>query len=146
VDDRQDAVGVVDRRRFMAGATAALTSAGLGAALGWPGQAVAATASDPNWDTPVPKPIPGGVAPGFHVWVPGPRRVTLPFSRAPLAGLNVDPSTITDFEGTVALAYHAGTARGSDGRVYNLETDIRAFAGTYVAVDGSSHEGSFVYI
>jgi hypothetical protein len=34
-------------------------------------------------------------------------------------------------------AFHVGTATGSDGRQYNLETDMRAMAGTYVAEDGS---------
>jgi hypothetical protein len=60
-----------------------------------------------------------------------------------LQGLNVEPSTITDFRGVTALAYHVGTATGSDGLTYNLETDVRVFAGEYVAEDGSRHEGTF---
>jgi hypothetical protein len=37
----------------------------------------------------------------------------------------VEPSTITDFKGVTVLAYHVGSATGSDGRQYGLETDIR---------------------
>jgi hypothetical protein len=99
---------------------------------------------------PVPKPIPGGIqipdGPQFHVWVPGPPEITLPFSGATLQGLDVDASTITDFEGVVALAFLAGTARGSDGATYNLETDFRVFEGRFVAEDGSRHRGAFALI
>jgi hypothetical protein len=55
----------------------------------------------------------------------------------------VEPSTITDFTGVTALAYHVGTVTGSDGRTYNLETDVRVFKGQYVGEDGSQHEGTF---
>jgi hypothetical protein len=51
--------------------------------------------------------------------------VTLPFSGLTLQGLEVEPSVITDYSGFTALAYHAGSATGSDGRRYDLETDIR---------------------
>jgi hypothetical protein len=49
----------------------------------------------------------------------------------------VEPSVITDYKGVTALAFHAGTATGSDGKQYNLETDMRAIEGTYIAEDGS---------
>ena len=52
-------------------------------------------------------------------------------------GLDVEPSVITDYTGVTALAFHVGTATGSDGRRYDLETDIRAMEGTYIAEDGS---------
>jgi D-alanyl-D-alanine carboxypeptidase len=44
------------------------------------------------------------------------------------------------------LAFHAGTATGSDGKRYNLETDMRAMAGTYIAADGSRQHGLFALI
>jgi hypothetical protein len=71
--------------------------------------------------------------------------VTLPFTGITLQGLDVEPTTITDFNGASALAYHVGTARASDGTTYNLETDIRAFEGEYVA-DGAIRRGSFALI
>jgi hypothetical protein len=55
----------------------------------------------------------------------------------------VEPSTITDFKGVTALAYHVGTVTGSDGVTYNLQTDVRVFEGEYIAEDGSRREGTF---
>jgi hypothetical protein len=98
---------------------------------------------------PAPKPIPGGafdLPPLLHVFVPGPEGVTLPFTGVPLGGLEVEPSVITDYRGFTALAYHVGTATGSDGRQYDLETDLRAMEGTYVAEDGSRNRGLFAMI
>jgi hypothetical protein len=99
---------------------------------------------------PAPKPIPGGLQfpglPLLHVFPPGPPEVTLPFTGLTLQGLDVEPSVITDYKGFTALAFHAGTATGSDGRQYNLETDMRAMEGTYIAEDGSRQRGLFALI
>jgi hypothetical protein len=143
------------RRRFIhtaAGATAL--------ALG-PGLSLRALAHDDGDDKhnrtlPAPKPIPGGldlsrfglVAPYdfIHVFPPGPAGLTLPFTGGVLQGLNVETSTLTDFHGATALAYHVGEAKGSDGHTYNLETDMRVMEGKYVAVDGTTRHGSFALI
>jgi hypothetical protein len=97
--------------------------------------------------SPAPKPIPGGIqipdGPLIHTFLPGPEDVTLPFTGLTLQGLEVEPSVITDYRGFTALAYHVGTATGSDGRQYDLETDIRAMEGTYVAEDGSRRRALF---
>jgi len=61
-------------------------------------------------------------------------------------GLEVEPSVMTDFRGFTALAYPAGTARGSDGKPYNLECDMRVFSGTYVATTGVRREGTFGFV
>jgi hypothetical protein len=99
---------------------------------------------------PAPKPIPGGIqlpgGPLIHVFAPGPPDVTLPFTGIQLMGLDVEPSVITDYRGFTALAFHAGTAKGSDGKQYNLETDMRAMEGTYIAEDGSRQRGLFALI
>jgi hypothetical protein len=99
---------------------------------------------------PAPKPIPGGLqipgGPLIHVFAPGPPDVTLPFSGLTLMGLDVEPSVITDRKGFTALAFHAGSATGSDGKRYNLETDMRAMEGTYIAADGSRRHGLFAFI
>jgi hypothetical protein len=99
---------------------------------------------------PAPKPIPGGIqipgGPLIHVFVPGPEDVTLPFSGLQLMGLDVEPSVITDYRGFTALAYVAGTATGSDGQQYNLEADMRAMEGSYVAEDGTRRRGLFAFI
>jgi hypothetical protein len=99
---------------------------------------------------PAPKPIPGGIqipgGPLIHTFAPGPEGLTLPFTGVQLMGLDVEPSVITDFKGVTALAFHVGTATGSDGRQYNLETDLRAMEGRYVAEDGSRKRGLFALI
>jgi hypothetical protein len=71
--------------------------------------------------------------------------VTLPLTGITLQGFDVEPGTITDFRGSSAVAYHVGTATGSDGKTYNLETDVRIMEGEYV-VDGSVHRGAFALI
>lgn len=38
-----------------------------------------------------------------------------------------------------------GTAQGSDGKTYNLETDIRAFEGEYKA-GGTTFRGAFAFV
>ena len=43
------------------------------------------------------------------------------------------------------MAFHVGTARGHDGTMYNLETDMRALEGEYV-VDGETYRGSFAFV
>ena len=140
--------GVLDRRRFVLTAAGTVTGATTGLAWATPGGATPSH-SPKRRISPPPNPIPGGlqVAPGvvIHVFGAGDPSVTLPFTGITLQGLDVEPSTITDFNGSSALAYHVGTARGSDGRTYNLETDLRAFEGDYV-VDGEVHRGAFALI
>jgi TAT (twin-arginine translocation) pathway signal sequence len=99
---------------------------------------------------PAPKPIPGGIqipgGPLIHTFLPGPEDVTLPFTGLTLQGEDVEPSVITDYRGFTAVAYHVGTATGSDGERYDLETDIRVMDGSYVAEDGSRKRGLFAGI
>jgi hypothetical protein len=127
-------------------------SAGAAATVGpmLPALTSAAHASGLPRVLPAPKPIPGGIqipgGPLIHVFAPGPEDVTLPFTGIQLMGLDVEPSVITDYRGFTALAFHVGTATGSDGRQYNLETDMRAMEGTYVAEDGSRQRGLFALI
>jgi hypothetical protein len=91
-----------------------------------------------------PVPIPGGFvpfpgAPLIHVFAPGPVDLGL-------MGENVEPNTITNFDGFSALAYVAGTATDADGNSYTMATDMRVFSGTYVSADGSVLHGTFAFI
>jgi hypothetical protein len=99
---------------------------------------------------PAPKPIPGGFelpdGTVLHVFPPGPPDITLPFTGVTLLGLDVEPSVITDYKGFTALAFHVGTATGSDGKRYDLETDLRAMEGTYIAENGTRQRGLFAFI
>ena len=82
-----------------------------------------------------PVPIPGG----FHFFAPGPPRLGY-------SGLQVEASTITDFQGEVALAYLTGVARSADGENFILGADMRVFRGDYVATDGVSRRGVFGFV
>jgi hypothetical protein len=140
-----------NRRAFIQGAAG--TAAGLATGVTLP--AVAA-ADDGDSDvrelfaTPPPKPIPGGLTlpdgSTIHVFVPGTPGLVLPFTRTPLQGFDADPTTITDFDGTSALAFLLGTATGRDGTRYDLEADMRAFKGTYVDATGTRRFGTFAFI
>jgi hypothetical protein len=135
-------------RRRVFGAAGVAGAALAGAALptlGWRAEPAAA-AGDPS---PLPKPIPGGFplqGGVIHVFAPGPEGFTLPFSRGQLQGLDVENSVLTDFKGASALAYLVGTATGHDGASYDLETDLRAFEGEYVAANGQRRRGTFALV
>jgi hypothetical protein len=65
-------------------------------------------------------------------------------SHSPLPGYGPELScSRLNFRGVTALAYHVGTATGSDGRTYDLEAGVRAMEGTYVAEDGSRKRALF---
>ena len=140
------------RRRFMLGGAGAVAGVGL-TRLAWPHESAAHGRL-----RPAPKPIPGGtylsglglgLVPPYdfiHTFAPGPEGVVLPFTVVPLEGLDAEPSTITDFRGATAVAYVVGEARGSDGNLYNLETDFRIMEGKYVAMDGATREGVFALV
>jgi hypothetical protein len=146
MESELESAPALSRRRFVQ--TAAIAAAGVTGSLAAPGRVLAHGDGARPAAVP-PEPIPGGIqipdGPQIHVWGPGDPSVTLPFTGSTLMGFDVDPSTITDFRGFSALAYHAGSAVGSDGAPYNVETDLRAYKGTYV-VDGQRHFGSFAFI
>ena len=145
----------ISRRRFIHTAAAGATALAFGSGLS---SRALARDDDNGHDEPLPepKPIPGevdlselGLEPPYdfiHQFSPGPKGVVLPFTKVPLQGLNVEPSMITDFKGATALAYHAGMAKGSDGKTYNLETDFRVMKGEYVSVEGTRRQGTFAEI
>lgn len=94
-----------------------------------------AAASMTNTD---PVPIPGGLAPGVHIFAPGPPGIGM--------GLDVDPNGITNFNGFAALAYLSGIATDSNNNTYNLSSDMRLYRGEYISSDGTHHRGTFVFI
>lgn len=138
------AASPLGRRRFVLGAAGAVAGAALTPALA----AQAAARDDGRDPLPAPAPIPGGLEVGpplgqIHVWAAGREGVTLPFTGAQLQGIGYEPATLTDFSGITAVAFHVGTATDSAGAHYNLETDLRLFAGTYVAANGRRRRGAF---
>jgi hypothetical protein len=143
------AEATLTRRAVVQGAVGAASGLAVGAAA--PSHAVAGDGKRRRHRVPVPpEPIPGGIALSesqtIHVWAPGPSDVTLPFTGTTLQGLDVEPTTIKDFKGFSAVAFHVGTATGRDGTSYDLETDMRAFQGTYIDRTGTRRYGTFGFI
>jgi hypothetical protein len=135
----------VSRRTFVAGAAAGLAASATSPALsGGHGDHGHRRSQVP------PNPILGGFqvpdGPLFRVFAPGPPDVTLPFTQVALEGLDAETSTLTDFSGFAAVAFHVGTAPDRDGVQYNLETDIRAYQGPYVDTAGTKRFGTFAFI
>jgi hypothetical protein len=96
------------------------------------GLAVAGSAG--AFDGVMPVPVPGG----NHIFAPGPRALGL-------QGIQVNPSSIGDFDGTVAIAYLRGRATSGDGQRFLMLNDMRIMQGTYLAADGSQHFGTFAF-
>lgn len=138
----------LSRRGFLLGGAGAAAAVGLPGGLVWP-----SVAGAEDGLIKAPKPIPGGLPVGLpppfdviHLFLPGPTKVTLPFSGLPLQGLDVEPTTITDFKGVTAMAYLVGTAEGSDGHEYGLEVDLRVSEGEYMTANGTRERGLFALI
>ncbi|MGH7720822.1 MAG: hypothetical protein ACREON_18495 [Gemmatimonadaceae bacterium] len=146
----EDAARPLDRRGFILGSAGALATAGLAGPLTQP---ASAGSRRKRMVVPSPEPIPGGLPVGLpppydliHIFLPGPPTVTLPFSGAQLQGLDVEPTTITDFDGMTAMGFLTGTVKGSDGEERGLEVDLRVSEGEYVTADGSRKRGAFAMI
>jgi hypothetical protein len=89
-----------------------------------------------------PNPIPGGLDQNF---IPVPSD---PFIHvlAPGLGPGLEMGTITDFHGVLGASEIRGTARGSDGSVWDFDTDMRFMQGTYVDRNGQVRKGSFGFV
>jgi hypothetical protein len=137
------------RRHLLVGAgTAAVVGAVGAVGLAGPESTSELPSAKPTLSPlPVPSPIPGGIdvpPVGFiHGFVPGPEGSSTPFAEIPGMGLDVEPSTFTNFQGFTAFAVLSGQATGSDGKTYNVEFDVRVMEGEYIAEDGSHHRGTF---
>jgi hypothetical protein len=85
-----------------------------------------------------PKPIPGGFSffpggPTFHV----------------SGGPGAEPSSITDLNGVVGIAFVMGTGTGmtaSGSEPLLFDSDMRFMTGEYVAVDGHHYRGTFGFV
>ncbi|MDJ0757270.1 MAG: twin-arginine translocation signal domain-containing protein [Ardenticatenaceae bacterium] len=137
----------ITRRQLLAGAGAAAVAGSIG--LAQPAAAESTMRGGAS-ALPVPSPIPGGIdAPpvGFiHWFLPGPTDAMTPFLSLPGFGLDVEPSTLTNFKGFTTFAVISGQATGSDGKTYNVEFDVRVMDGEYVAEDGSHQYGTFGFL
>lgn len=93
-----------------------------------------------------PRPIPGGFATvddrRWHVYVPGPSNPLDPNS------VPNEPSTITDFDGVVAVCqvHGTGTEEGGPAGLFPFDADLRIMSGRYRGMDGAVHEGTFGFV
>jgi hypothetical protein len=120
----------LSRRRFLGAAAGAA-----GLALAWkPGLARADRAGDPV-------PIPPCLFGKFDVCAPG----------STFGGPNENPSTITDFNGFVGLAYISGMVtvyphRGASYRLPFTGSDMRFMQGIYRDTQGRLKQGTFALV
>ena len=127
----------LSRRQFFRTTGAVLLGAALGSELWRPGSVAAHGTHDP---VPIPggTPILGGA---FHVFGPG---VIDPD--------DAEPSSITDFNGFVGIAFISGTVTRTNtatGEVRTLpfiESDLRFMQGVFRGQDGNMHQGAFGFI
>ena len=121
------------RQVLVRGAAAAGGLAGLG--LLEPALAFARGHGDPN-------PIPGGLDQSFTPVPSDPFIHVL----APGLGPQLEMATITDFTRSIGASEIRGTAHGSDGSVWDFDTDMRFMQGTYVDRNGHVRKGSFGFV
>jgi hypothetical protein len=130
----------MSRRQFMRKAAGvAAVGTVLGAGVLRPGQAKAHQAHEP---VPIPggTPVFGGY---FHVFGPG-----FPDFDPP----DAEPSTITDFNGFLGLAYISGQvtrtnmATGEVRMLPFVNNDMRFMKGNFRGTDGRMHHGAFAFI
>jgi hypothetical protein len=114
-----------------------------------PAMTTAAHAHGPPQVLPAPKPIPGGSSsPTARLSTSSPRTTGHhpAVHRDPAHGPGRRAQRHHRLQGRHRPGLHVGTATGNDGRQYNLETDMRAMEGTYIAEDGSRQRGLFALI
>lgn len=128
----------IDRRTLFRVAGGGTVAAVLGPSLAGRSVAHAGAYDDP-------KPIPRGIA-GEH----GPK--VFPPGRPPTNPESIwEPSSITDFKGTVGIMQVQGEGIGTDKRTGRqiplaFDTDMRFMKGTYVAEDGVARPGTFGFV
>ena len=130
----------MSRRRFAHAAAGTAFAGAVGSRLWRPERAEAASFA--------PVPIPGGtpaLGGSYHVFGPAP---------AGTGGdpIDAEPSTITNLNGFVGLAYISGmvtqtnTKTGATARYPFLDCDMRFMQGNFRGTDGQVHQGAFALV
>jgi hypothetical protein len=128
----------ITRRQFLKTAGAALLGSALGSGLSR--ASVAEAAHGPGDPVPIPggTPVLGG---GFHLFGPG-----------VIDPVDAEPSSITDFNGFVGIAFITGTvtrtntATGEVRTLPYIQNDMRFMKGVFRGMDGHIHQGAFGFI
>ncbi len=87
-----------------------------------------------------PRPIPGGFDTSGK---PVPKD---PLVHVLIPGIGFEMATISNFTGVVAGSEVRGQAHGSDGSIWDFDTDMRFMKGTYVGLDGRRRKGAFGFV
>jgi hypothetical protein len=128
----------ITRRQFLKTAGAALLGSAIGSGLSRASRVEAANGPGD------PRPIPGGtpvLGGGFHLFGPG-----------IIDPVDAEPSSITNFDGFVGLAYISGavtrtnTATGEVLTLPFLFSDMRFMEGVFRGMDGQMHQGAFGFV
>jgi hypothetical protein len=129
----------LSRRQFLRISGAAVLGTALGSHL-WPSHLVAAHG------THEPVPIPGGtpvLGGGYHVFGPG---------FPGLDPVDAEPSSITDFNGFLGIAFISGTVTRTNTQTGEVRTlpfvnnDMRFMKGVFRGTDGEIHQGAFGFV
>jgi hypothetical protein len=99
-----------------------------------------AAASGPGNPVPIPggTPVLGG---GFHLFGPG-----------AIDPLDAEPISITDFDGSVGIAFITGTVTRTNTVTHEVRTlpfrnaDMRFMKGVFRGQDGKMHNGAFAFV
>jgi len=127
----------ISRRQFLKAAGAVALGATFGGELWRPGVAAAKASGDPV-------PIPGGtpvLGGGFHLFGP-----------ASIDPVDAEPSSITNFDGFLGLAYISGMVTQTNTRTGEVRTlpfvdsDMRFMKGVFRGQDGQIHTGAFGFV
>lgn len=127
----------LSRRQFFKAAGAVMLGAALGSELWRPGLVEAKGPGDPV-HIPGGTPVLGG---GFHVFGPG-----------LIDPADAEPSSITDFDGAIGLAYISGTVKRTNTSTNEvrvlpfIESDMRFMKGIFRGQDGQIHQGAFGFV
>jgi hypothetical protein len=131
-------------RRQMLGGTAGLAGLAAASRLGLPGLASADT-----FGTGEPRPIPGGTMIDglgtFHFFFP-----TSPNpagSHDTIENGRGDPSTITDFRGSIGAGeWSGGTGKDEHGNALFWAADVRFMDGEFIALNGRRARAAFAFL
>ncbi len=142
---------VVSRRGFARTAAGVAAGAAFSAGVWIPGLAEAKEKDEKEKEkekkSSQPVPIRGAspkLGGNFHVFGPTPDGSFDP--------IDAEPSTITDFNGFVGLAYISGTVQRTNKRTREVRTlpmissDMRFMTGVFRGVDGRFHRGAFALV
>lgn len=139
----------LSRRHFLrAGLGAAVASMGL-PRVAWAARPRVLAAQTGGMPNPIPYTTDAGDLGTFHLYLPTPAMA--PAGDPTIEDGAGDPSTITDFDGTVGVFEPlggTGLATNADGTAAEMywAADVRFMDGKYMDVDGKEQEGTFAFI